>query len=555
MSTKTLRKRIALVAVSAMGAGLLSVTAVSTASAAIAVRDLVGVTTASATNYGVVSVTNTSTSATTYEMLTTGQLALTGSGATTAATAGDYCKYAITQGTGSFTYITNSSAGGGVDITGSLAADGQSVTWTSDATKIKCGVAIYFKPGAAGKVVILYTKLVGATVSTVETITVNVLASAADSKSQVLDLGKSYLAKVATCAAATSNVDNSTDPIANGGIGYIGLDLMDSAGGDLASGAIQISATNGALVAWNADPTSASSSSAVAASAGTGQCIGVKQAVANKSVTTTVTISYNGTVVGSRSFVFTGDIAKIKVGTTPDDGLAINPKNATTATGFKIWTYDDAGNQIAYAVAADTSKYTPTVTAVTVTTPTTTASAGVDGGWTCANVSDSSIVRIKATNALGATVYSNDFTAACAGGVDTYTAKLDKPSYVPGDVATLTVTAIDSKGKPVKDAATVGANVAIAGSNMTAVTAAAAADTFTQGVKKYKFIVGSTEGSYQMTVDLPAYAATDSAKTVAYKISSGSASVTNAEVLAAIVKLIASINKQIAALQKALMKK
>ena len=45
------------------------------------------------------------------------------------------------------------------------------------------------------------------------------------------------------------------------------------------------------------------------------------------------------------------------------------------------------------------------------------------------------------------------------------------------------------------------------------------------------------------------------AKTVQYKIASTSTAVSNADVLKAIVSLIASINKQIAALQKALLKK
>ncbi|MFM2180226.1 MAG: hypothetical protein RL192_388, partial [Actinomycetota bacterium] len=45
-----------------------------------------------------------------------------------------------------------------------------------------------------------------------------------------------------------------------------------------------------------------------------------------------------------------------------------------------------------------------------------------------------------------------------------------------------------------------------------------------------------------------------SAKTIQYKVA-GSAGVTNADVLKAIVSLIASINKQIAALQKALLKR
>ena len=93
---------------------------------------------------------------------------------------------------------------------------------------------------------------------------------------------------------------------------------------------------------------------------------------------------------------------------------------------------------------------------------------------------------------------------------------------------------------------------------MTAVTAATNADTFTDGVAKYKFVVGSTEGNYQLSVDLPKWNSTtysQTAVTVPYAIKASSASVSNAEVLAAIVKLIASINKQIAALQKAITKK
>jgi len=93
---------------------------------------------------------------------------------------------------------------------------------------------------------------------------------------------------------------------------------------------------------------------------------------------------------------------------------------------------------------------------------------------------------------------------------------------------------------------------------MTAVTAATNADTFTAGKKTYKFIVGSTEGSYNLVVDLPKINSTtysQDAVTVPYSIKLSSSAVSNADVLKAIVSLIASINKQIAALQKALLKR
>ena len=145
---------------------------------------------------------------------------------------------------------------------------------------------------------------------------------------------------------------------------------------------------------------------------------------------------------------------------------------------------------------------------------------------------------------------------------------MDKSSYAPGDIATLTITAKDSAGNLTHDYAVMGTagaattEASITGGQMTIIGQTTAAllnaITFTDGVAKFKFTVGSTEGAYNMVVDLPSYpdaAGANQAKTVAYTIKNPNTSVTNAEVLAAIVKLIASINQQIAALQKALTKK
>jgi hypothetical protein len=81
------------------------------------------------------------------------------------------------------------------------------------------------------------------------------------------------------------------------------------------------------------------------------------------------------------------------------------------------------------------------------------------------------------------------------------------------------------------------------------------------GVVKFTFTVGTssgiTAGSYNALVDFPTLtdAETATIQTVAYKVSTGDTGVSNADVLKAIVSLIASINKQIAALQKALLKR
>jgi hypothetical protein len=91
-------------------------------------------------------------------------------------------------------------------------------------------------------------------------------------------------------------------------------------------------------------------------------------------------------------------------------------------------------------------------------------------------------MKLKATDAGGSTVYSDEFTITCAGSPVNYKAALDKSSYVPGDIATVTITATDSAGKATYDAATAGSGASIAGSNLAAVTAPTAADTFTSGV-------------------------------------------------------------------------
>jgi hypothetical protein len=51
-------------------------------------------------------------------------------------------------------------------------------------------------------------------------------------------------------------------------------------------------------------------------------------------------------------------------------------------------------------------------------------------------------------------------------------------------------------------------------------------------------------------VDLPAYVSTDSAKVISYKVAKAEGSATMEDVLKSIVALIATINKQIAQLQK-----
>jgi hypothetical protein len=334
---------------------------------------------------------------------------------------------------------------------------------------------------------------------------------------------------------------------------------FDAYGVDLSLALITCSAT-GAVVTSVGSQSAAnflSSSSSALQTTGVGYC-SIKRAVANTAATSTVTISVNGVVFGTRSLTFVGEAASISV-TTPKYQKA---EAVAKTDSFYFTVKDSAGNLLSSkAVTQDSARFNSIVTTASAGSTTAyNAALPQSAGWTCSTTEGTATLRLKTYKADGITaVYSPDFVAACYGDPDSYTASFDKASYVPGDIATLTISAKSEKGNATNDYATLGAtgyDVSIAGSNMTAVVTPTNTDKFSKGSKSYKFIVGSTEGSYNMVVNLPNWNYTGGPQplTVAYKIAGGGG-VSNADVLKAIVSLIASINKQIAALQKALLKK
>ena len=394
----------------------------------------------------------------------------------------------------------------------------------------------------AGTVTVTQKKKVGATTSTID---IKTIYAGTTVKTNVLSVTDSYVRvqDSATAGTLASSVDVATaTSVTNTGTGYVNVRAMDAYAAQLStSGVIQATATNGAVVAWDAAP---STQVNTAAKTGTSGVLYVVQGTANenKPVNTTITITFNGVTLATKSIAFSGRAASISV-----TGVDIALSNGARTGTYDFVVKDSAGNQLAGVTpTADSTKYTSQVTAVSVG-GSSSATAVQTGGWTCAATSGSSIVRIKHVLSDLSEIYSNEFVAACGLGVNKYTASLDKNSYVPGEIATLTISSTDLNGAKVADTSTVGSGVAISGGGMTAVAAPTSADTFAQGVKTYKFTVGNVNGAYNMIVDLPAYVATDAAKTVSYKIADGATS--NADVLNGIVALIASITKQIEQLQ------
>ena len=174
---------------------------------------------------------------------------------------------------------------------------------------------------------------------------------------------------------------------------------------------------------------------------------------------------------------------------------------------------------------------------------------------------------MKYTNpSTGVITTSKPFTLRCADDASTYTASWDKASYLQGEIATLTVQFLDSKGNNANrknvTAAAAAADIHVVVPMMTAVTAVTGltARPDITGKKVYTFAVGTgtgiTGGKYSAVVDYLGLTAAGAVKaTPAYSVSSGAGTTTNADVLKSIVALIASINKQIQALQKLILKR
>jgi len=527
-----MKQRIAIVAASALTAGFLSVVAMPAANAASEITtgtagvDSIGVVVARAGDAGAQTMTITSA----------GQVKM-GIAAGSASVAS---RVTITGGT--FTGVTSG---------GTINAAGTGFTQTAN-TAI---VGLVAKPSAVGTMVIkAYETATSTTV--VDQLTVTVVAA---SSIGVVDASTSFakLVTSATGSATTYTDATGAGTRTNGQEGMIDFSVADGNGVAMPSTTvISASATNGALVSF----TTAAQIGTSVSTTGAAGTVFIAQPTKNAPVSTVVTISVNGAVWTSKSVTITGDITKISVVNVTDGRYA----SSGTVTGdLRVYGYDSAGNQVARTLSAVGSLY-DSVVSTTTSSPVTSATTYTTANYTCV-ARGTAKVQYSIVNTALATIKSPETAVRCAGDPDSWTAALDKAVYTPGSVATLTITAKDSKGNLTNGVATLGTTgtygVSIASGILTAVTAPTTVDTFTDasGVKTYKFTVGLTTGDYQLVVDLPRWttagAGSATSTTVGFKVASSSTEVTNADVLKSIVALIASINKQIQALQALILKK
>jgi len=394
-----------------------------------------------------------------------------------------------------------------------------------------------------------------------------------------------------TASYGEANVD-STATVTNGNPWYINFRLGDAYSQALDNGNIVVTATNGALVNYSEGGTAtAGTASTVVAYANaratsepslTGGSVTVTQPTANAPLTTTVTITYNGTTVCTKTVSIRGEVAKLTVGDiiTQDLDASAGIANASwidDTSGrvglFTVLATDSAGNQVAtssigsFAVSAASLLGQTTITSVSVNNSATATSSTAPqrystGIFTCgSSAGEVKTVKMTFTNTgTGNTVTSDAFTLRCANDPYTYTASFDKASYVQGEIATLTVKFFDSKGNPANNNA--GATGTWTGSTpmLTPISATGAAPVLDKnGTKTYSYSVGGstavTAGSYNAVIDFTGTLTAATKQTIAYKIGTGADTTTNADVLKSIVALIASINKQIQALQKLILKR
>lgn len=478
-------------------------------------------------------------------------------------------------------------APGAIVTAGSTTSTGVAVLWTAPTTPGTYTVTMSrgYVLGTNSTTYSAPNTSNGDSPTTVANITVSVVASSA---------GGSYSAAYSSCktqvntlasyntllAAHTPGID-STSSVKNGDQWSIDFDLNDAYAADLDSGNIVVSATNGALVKLGTagtTPVAGTSSTDVTFGSATSRTVRIDQPAGSAApLTTTVTITYNGTTFCTKTVTISGKVAKIAVANVGTQALS-------TAVGSVQWMYqeiglssaglftilatDSAGNIVDVnglgTFAATTGTTNTTVLAASFPTLSTSRSSSSTarfslGSFQCGAAAGSANLKVTfTTSGTGEAVTSDAFVARCADAASTYTVALDKGSYTQGDLATATVQFLDSKGNKANSVVAVGANSwnlpFMTGVSFTMASGASAtAVTKADGSIVYTFTVGTTTavtaGTYTGVVsyDVPALGVKS---TPTYKISTGGDTTTNADVLKSIVALIASINKQIQALQK-----
>ena len=609
MSTKTITKRVALATVVALGAGVLSLVTVSSASAAANVDPGNAGPTASVTALNIGTATNTAGSA-----VNAGTAATDGATASSVGLvavsdlAGTHVagttQTAVLLNNGSLVVYTSSTgvSGGTITVTGGTISSGVGTTGINGAAT----VASYAHGTAYVSAVI--TPASGATTMTVRgynllattstdgavtspttgtlfgQITVTIASSATNGVISVANSGIFYKANGTAQTSSTVIADDTTTAVYTNyksgstlpwnKTNFAIIRAVDAYGVKISSatGLLTATATNGALVALASGTSTVVAGTQSTAFVANAQPDGNTLSVAAPSaapLSTVVTIAYNGVTIGTKSFTFTGPITKVTLGA--QNKINLNGSSASALDGVKEATVsfaDAAGNTI-YPVASDASYPTsgfaeassataPSLVLSVVPASGTTGYVNSTAGSAAATFTATAIY----TNIDGSVATSNTVNLSNAGTAVSYTASYDKSAYTPGSVATLTVKFLDSKGNLASDSpstlyfsnynVTTAPLITVAGGTLAAAPSATTATS--NGVATFTVLTG-TDGAYQTSVSLGTVSGLTQTSPATAGFTVASNGTTLNDVLKGIVSLIASINKQIAALAKLVSKK
>jgi len=541
MSNKTIKQRIAAVAVSVMGAGILAIIPVATASAATTGITLVatGATTAPC-KAGVPAVSTTP-------------------------------RYMPVGGKQQFTIAGTRTATASASITGpakfSIGAGN-----TTDAIDGSDGKSLDLATTEAD-VVVEFTGTGTVTVTVDDTTDFSLYFIVQASCAAGWSAGTSYAQLNTSSTSVTSNVDVAAAATVNytagGQVSYLNIDLNDAYGNDAASAssALIATTTGGCTVNFTE---SASSGTVTAISTGAGADTDSMIIFGdNTPRTCVVTLTLDGTEVAKKTVNFRGDIASLTVNpatTVKYFTYGAAGSASETVVNANAITYvakDSAGNVINLASAPSISDGTGGFQQVSVAdSGLYTAATATDNGFATLDVNASSVsVRGKGTYLLKSTRLSDGVSVKSAvqsaeinKTAYTFEVAFDKASYQIGDVGTVTITAKDDAGNLVADGDTVGSNISVVIGGVDMLSTPATGDKYTNGVRTYKFTAKVVPASFGWAVRVST-GSSQSAVTGTIKVVDPVGSVSNAEVLKSIVALIASINKQIQALQKLILKR
>ena len=609
MSTKTITKRVALATVVALGAGVLSLVTVSSASAAPNVDPGNAGPTASVTALNIGTAKNTAGSA-----VNAGTAATDGATASSVGLvavsdlAGTHVagttQTAVLLNNGSLVVYTSSTgaSGGTITVTGGTISSGIGTTGINGAATVASyangtayvSAVITPNSGATTMTVRGYNLLASTSTDGAVTsptagtlfgqITVTIASSATNGVISVANSGIFYKASGTAQTSSTVTADDTTTAVYTNyksgstlpwnKTNFAIIRAVDAYGVKISSttGLLTATATNGALVALAGGGATVAAGTQSTAFVTAAQPDGAALAVAAPSaapLSTVVTIAYNGVTIGTKSFTFTGPITKVTLGA--QNKINLNGSSASAGDGVKEATVsfaDAAGNTI-YPVASDASYPTsgfakassatvPSLVLSVIPLSGTTGYVNSSAGSAAATFTATAIY----TNVDGSVATSNTVNLSNAGTAVSYTASYDKSAYTPGSIATLSVKFLDSKGNLASDSpstlyfsnynVTTAPLITVAGGTLAAAPTTATATT--NGVATFTVLTG-TDGAYQTSVSLGTVSGLTQTSPATAGFTVASNGTTLNDVLKGIVSLIASINKQIAALAKLVSKK